>query len=456
MKKPTPRGNPVSRRTALRALSAAAAAPILAGASPARPNVVFIVSDDHRHDALGFMDKTWLPTPNLDRLFREGVQFKNSFVTTSLCSPSRASFLTGQYARRHGVQNNLTPWRDANVTFLEVLHRAGYRTGFIGKWHMPGKGLPDLVGQGKADRMVSFTAMGGQGVYNDCPLVIDGQATKAKGYITDVLTDYALDFLDKTAGAPFCLHLSHKAVHLDFVPPERHRGRLDGMPIHPMEQPTRHLPMGAVHVPQRMKFTANQQAYYETLLGVDDSVGRVLGWLDDHGAAENTLVIYVGDNGYFWGEHGLIDKRYAYEEGIRVPHLMRFPARVREGGRVAEEMVLNIDAAPTILDACGEAIPAGVQGASVMPLLSGGAAGWRRSFLYEYFADPGFPHPPMLAARTADWKYITYDDPRFPAEFYNLCEDPGERNDLINDPAAAKDLAAMRAELQRLDAETGR
>jgi N-acetylglucosamine-6-sulfatase len=453
-------GKKVTRRTAmttLAGLALAAGSGTRAVASATRPNIIFILSDDHRYDAFGFMDKPWLKTPHFDRLAREGVHFRNSFVTTSLCSPSRASFLTGQYAHCHGVTHNLTPWREGNITFLEILHARGYRAAFIGKWHMPGKSLPDLVGEGKLDRMVSFTAWGGQGLYQDCPLIVDGQPTKRSGYITDVLTQYALEFLDTSGPGPFCLFLSHKAVHYDFIPAAVHEGELAGAPLHPLEPNPRNLPLGAMHVPQRMNFEKNQQRYYETLLGVDDSVGELLRWLDDRSLAENTILIYQGDNGYFWGEHGLIDKRYAYEEGIRVPHLLRFPRLVTEGGQKRKEMVLNIDLAPTLLEAAGVEVPVMMQGWSYLPLLAPAQPlPWRRSWLYEYFSDPGFPHPSIRAVRTPEWKLITYpgQDKRFPPEMYHLATDPAERRDLGADPQYAERRRELETELTRLCKDT--
>jgi len=445
-----------NRRDALKGAAAGAVAggfaPLMKAGAGAKPNIIFILTDDHRWDAFGFMDKPWLKTPNMDRLAHEGVHFANSFVTTSLCSPSRASFLTGQYARCHGVQNNLTPWEESNLTYLEVLKNQGYRTAFIGKWHMPGRdGLPDMVGQGKLDRMVSFTIGTGQGIYYDCPLVVDGKEKKSKGYITDVLTDYGLDFMKKSKDKPFCLYLSHKAVHHNFTPPERHDGALDHVPFNKMGDNEKDLPMGLVHVPQRLNFKKNQQHYYEALMGVDDSVGRVLQFLDDNGIAENTLIVYEGDNGYFWGERGLIDKRYAYEESIRVPHLLRFPRAIPDGGKKVEEMVLNIDLAPTLLAAAGVSAPRRMQGKSYLKLAQGKQTEWRDSFLYEYFDDLGFPHPPIRAVRTKEYKYINYLEDRFKDELFNLKKDPHEQNNLIDDPQAAPKLRELKEELKRLE-----
>jgi len=404
-----------------------------------RPNVVFILTDDHRYDAFGFMDRPWLNTPAMDRVAAEGVHFANSFVTTSLCSPSRASFLTGRWAGSHGVRDTHTPLPDDCTTFLEILHGAGYHTGFIGKWHMSGKGIPDLSGQGKVDRMVSFDVNFGQGIYFDCPLIVDGVETDHPGYITDVLTDYAIDFLEKRGGKPFCLYLSHKAVHDDFQPPGRYRGQLEDK-VPPKEHfPSKTYPIAPVQQKQMADFDRNRRMYYEALMGVDDSVARVLEYLDDHGLAENTLLVYAGDNGFMWGEHGLIDKRYAFEESIRIPHLLRFPRLIPEGGRRIEEMVLNVDLMPTILAATGLEGPRAIQGSAYLGLCRGENQVWRSDWLYEYFGDIGFPQPPIRAVRTEEWKLVAYGKSPmqvkdFPDELYHLADDPGEQINLIDDP----------------------
>ncbi len=445
--------NSIDRRQAMKAMVAAASVPMLgARAADKRPNIVFILTDDHRYDAMGFMGvRPWLRTPAMDRLAAEGVHFQNSFVTTSLCSPSRASFLTGQYASRHGIQNNATPWRDSNLTFLEMLHGEGYRTGFIGKWHMPGEGLPDLVGQDKVDRMVTFH---GQGKYFDCPLVIDGKKHAQDGYITDVLTGHAMDFLDSTGDDPFCLYLSHKAVHDNFSPPPRHKGALDKEDFREKGNKDHH-PIGWYHALMKMNFAKHHQNYYEAVMGVDDSVAAVLEWLDAKGVAENTLVVYTGDNGFYWGEHGLVDKRYAYEEGMRVPHLLRFPRLIPDGGRKVDEMVLNVDLAPTTLAAAGIDPGPAMQGASYLELATGKRVQWRDSFLYEYFEDRGFPYPKIKGVRTKDYKLITYPrgSDKFPDELYNLANDPEELNDLIDDPDYDGKEEQLRRELARLAQE---
>jgi len=207
---------------------------MLGSAGPARaehaelPNIIFILVDDQRWDHMGNMGHPFLETPHMDRLASEGIRFNNAFVTTSLCSPSRASFLTGQYAHTHGVQNNFTPWRNENVTFIEGLKEVGYDTAFIGKWHMPGR-LPELRG---VDEFVTFTVRGGQGQYFSCPLVVNGKPEPSrKPYITEELTDRALEFMARDRDAPFFVYLSHKAVHHDFLPPPELKGRYDGVDL---------------------------------------------------------------------------------------------------------------------------------------------------------------------------------------------------------------------------------
>jgi arylsulfatase A-like enzyme len=215
--------NMMTRRDLLKTTGKAMAAGMVGSMLPQavlgtqkRPNIVFILSDDHRWDHLGVAGHPWIQTPNLDQLANEGVLFNNSFCTTSLCSPSRASFVTGQYAHNHGVKNNLSHWNNDNVTVLELLKKSGYQTGFIGKWHMPGP-LPKLRG---VDKFITFTARTGQGVYDDCPLIIDGVETEREGtYISEDLTDYAIDFMRQEKEDPFCLFLSHKAAHGPFISP---------------------------------------------------------------------------------------------------------------------------------------------------------------------------------------------------------------------------------------------
>lgn len=430
-------------RKSLLATCGASVAGMIAGSLPVkllakadRPNIIFILTDDHRYDAMSCSGHPFIKTPHLDRLASEGVLFKNAFVTTSLCSPSRASFLTGQYAHTHGVKNNLTTWNDANVTFLEILKKAGYDTAFIGKWHMPGKGLPKLRG---VDRFISFTIQEGQGRYFDCPLYIDGVLTERKGkYITDDLTDFALEFIQKKRKNPFCLYLSHKAVHQLFLPPADLKDLYNDIDV------KQYLPkeadswvttvQGATWAGTFGTLEHHYLNYCRTVVALDRQIGRLLKTLDDMGIADNTVVIYAGDNGYFWGEHRFVDKRWAYEEAIRIPLIIRYPSLIKKPGRKAQQMALNIDIAPTILDLAGISIPNNMEGKSLKPVLRLPDAPGRKAWLYEYFKEFPYNVPRITAVRTDTHIYIEYGGRRKP-ELYDVVNDPKEKNNLINTKA---------------------
>ena len=439
------------------------AAPALAAPRAARPNFVFIYTDDQRWDALGCAGHPFLKTPHIDRLAREGARFRNAFVATPLCSPSRACFLTGQYAHTHRVTTNANNNALSHqlVTFPRLLQQAGYETAFVGKWHM---GNDDTPRPG-FDRWVSFR---GQGPYQDPQLNIDGKVTKTPGYTTDLLTGYAVEFLRRPHARPFSLCLAHKAVHGPFTPAERHKDlysvepiprppsikdTLEGKPA--LRRPAgdkQYAPEAAAQLRGPNENLVRNQL--RTLMAVDDSVGRVLAALEETGQLDHTLVIFSSDNGYFWGEHGLGDKRAAYEESIRIPWLMRYPKLIRSGV-VLDEAVLNIDLAPTLLALGGAPPSQAIQGRSLAPLLKGPRRPWRRAFLAEYFAEPQFPRvPTWQAVRTAAWKYIHYTELEGMDELYDLKADPYEMNNLIADPKAARALRQMQAELKRLLKET--
>ena len=420
----------------------ALAAGAVATAPPQAPNIVFILSDDHRHDFSGYEGHPFIETPALDRLAEEGVNFARAYVTSSLCSPSRASFLTGTYPHRHGVWNNFTPWSDENRTFLEYLKPAGYRTAFIGKWHMPGE-LPDLRG---VDHFVTFTNMGGQGTYEWCPLVVDGKEEPSKvRYIAEELTDRAIEWIERNPEQRFALYLSHKSVHADFTPDSAEAGRYaDAEP----ELPDGAHPWTHLTKAQYTHFNFNPlddavRRYGEAITSMDRHIGRLLDRLDALGLAENTLVIYTSDNGYQWGERGLVDKRWPYEDSIRVPFLVRWPAAAHAAGTRVEALIGNIDVAPAVLAAAGIEKPAEMQGESWLPLLADPEATWRDAFLYSYYFEPPYPTPTSHALVTADYKLITYDG--LPAELYDLAADPEELRNLAN----SSEHAQVGAELER-------
>ncbi len=425
-----------------------------------RPNIVFILSDDHRWDVMSCMRHPVIKTPNMDRLAKEGVRFSNAFVTISLCSPSRACFLTGKYAHLHGVQGNFTPFPTATMTtFPQILKKAGYETAFIGKWHMDSQ---DEVQPG-FDRWVGFKA---HGVYNNPVFNIDGQHVRQKGYMTDLLTKYATDWLKQDHKAPFLLYLAHKAPHAKCVPAERDAKLYSSDPIVPPASSTDPLtgkPEWEKEWPSVAKngmlqkgkevYEETVRNYYRTINGVDDSIGQVLETLKQIGQLENTIVIYCSDNGYYLGDHGMWDKRSAYDESLRIPFLVRFPKMVKPG-RVEDRMILNVDLAPTLLDLAGVPIPSDMQGTSFRPLLEGKPAKWRDAFLYEYFAEKPYPEvPSMVGVRTTRWKYIEYPGDGINAELYDLKDDPTELKNLAQDPAYAKKVEEMKARLARLKKE---
>ncbi len=438
------------------------------GATP--KNIIFILTDDHRYDFMGFTGKVpWLETPNLDRLAQEGAYFPNTYVTTSLCSPSRASILTGLYSHSHRVVDNAAPDPGDLTFFPEYLQNAGYQTGFFGKWHM---GNHTDEPQPGFDHWESFR---GQGVYYGPTLNINGNKISYddETYITDLLTEHALEWLSAAAkDKPFFMYLSHKAVHSEFAPAERHFGKYQEQDVvyPPSYDPTlnnksdlervalddsppggrdyygdRLLPdwvkaqreswHGVDYMYHgRIDFEDFFHRYTETLKGVDDSVGAVLDFLDKNKLAEDTLVIYMGDNGFSFGEHGLIDKRHFYEESAKVPLLVRWPTRLK-GGAPINALIQNIDIAPTVLDVAGLRAPPHMQGMSIVPLLERTRADWRDRVFYEYYWEMDFPQTPtMFGVRTERYKYIRYHGIWDTNEFYDLSEDPNEMQNLIDAP----------------------
>jgi N-acetylglucosamine-6-sulfatase len=415
-----------------------------------RPNIVFILTDEHRWDFMGCAGHPFLETPNMDRLAGEGILFRNAFVTTALCSPSRASFLTGQYAHTHGVQNNFTPWDENNRTFLELLHEAGYDTAFIGKWHMPGR-VPELRG---VDPFVTFTIQGGQGRYVHCPLVVNGEERASrKAYITEELTDYAVEFIERDRGKPFCLYLAHKAVHHRWIPPDHlvTLYREESVPFPQGFNPWIPVTRGQIYNGSNHDFVgAIYKDYCRTLTAVDEQLGRILDRLDELGLADDTLVIYTGDNGFFWGEHNRFGTgRWAYEESIRIPFIVRYPGVVRDAGRKTAQMILNIDVAPTVLEVARVPVSDTMEGTSFLPILKSASAPGRKAFLYEYFRDFPYRVPPMRAVRTETHVYIEYEGRRRP-ELYDVESDPGQQRNLMETVDGKVRAAELKKTLESL------
>jgi arylsulfatase A-like enzyme len=428
-------------------------------AADRKPNFLFIYTDDQRWDAMSVVQRDqgerarfpWFQTPNMDRIATEGVRFRNAFVTLSLCAPSRAAFLTGRYNHLNGVANNHTFFPADNVTHATLLRAAGYATAYIGKWHMGGE-----RGQRPGfDYSASFI---GQGKYVDCPFEINGKPTPTTGWVDDVSTDYAINYIKEHRDKPFDMVIGFKACHGPFDPPERARGRFAG-------KKARAVPNMAVHAiyhdaEETPKARANAEAaktagdvdinlnYFRCISAADDNVGKLLKCLDDLGIAENTVVIFASDNGFYNGEHQLGDKRSCYDESLRIPMLVRYPKNVPKG-KVRDEMVLNIDLAPTLLEFAGVSIPSTFQGKSWVPLLENKSTSWRKSFLAEYFYErPYTTTPTVLSVRTDTAKLITYPGHDQWTELFDLVHDPYEIKNLVQDPASQKLLEQMKSELQ--------
>ena len=445
-----------------------------AAVEPRRPNIVFVLVDDMRWDDFGAAGHPFIETPHMDRLAREGARFTNAFATTPLCSPSRASFLTGQYAHTNGIVDNTSRQSHALPVFPLELQKAGYRTGFFGKWHM---GNDDSPRPG----FNHWVAMPGQGEAIDPALNVDGKRVQEKGYTTDLLTNYVERFIDGDAETPFLVYLAHKAIHpnviqLDdgtvkplngqpggFVAADRHRGRYVGrtMPrranafVAPTDKPALMRRIGTMPPLGKATATTDEEVRgrLEMLLAVDDSLGRIIATLTRKGILDDTLVVFTSDHGYFYGEHGLNEeRRLAYEETIRIPLIVRFP-RLAKAGSTPSEMVLSIDLAPTLLEMAGLTPGASIQGRSLVPVLAGKAQGWRTSFLVEYFSDTVFPRIKTMgysAVRTGRHKYIQFRELKGMDELYDLEADPYELTNLVSKPDARELLGQMQGELQRL------
>ena len=419
-------------------------------------NVIFILSDDHRYDFMSFLNTPeFLQTPNMDRMARKGAYLKYATVSTSLCSPSRASVLTGQYAHKHGVVDNNTLVPKGTRFFPQDLQNAGYQTAFMGKWHMGG--ATDAPRPG-FDRWISFR---GQGVYFNPVLNVDGEKVKREGHISDILTEYALNWLQKERDPdkPYFLYLSHKAVHAMFEPAKRHLNKYEDVtlkyPDTMADTEANYKDKPAWVKAQRdswhgvdymyhgqMDFDTFYKRYCETLLSVDESIGKVLDHVDEKERG-STLVMYMGDNGFSFGEHGLIDKRQMYESSMRVPMLAYAPGVITPG-TVVEELVQNIDVGPTVLEVAGLATPERMDGQSFLKLLEGKKIPWREEAFYEYYWERNFPHTPTVhGVRTKRYKYIHYHGIWDLDELYDLQNDPDEKHNLIHDPQQKERVDAM-------------
>jgi N-acetylglucosamine-6-sulfatase len=467
---------------------AAVAAP--AHAEPDRPNVVMIVVDDLRFDEIGVGGHPYLETPHIDRLAAEGALFTQAYHVTPLCSPNRASILTGQYVSRHGILDNTSRSHASHRLdlFPSELQRAGYTTAHVGKWHMGNDPTP----RPGYDYWVSFS---GQGKTNDPDLYEDGRIHPVKGYITDIFTDRAVGFIRRSAGRPFFIYVGHKAVHpeakqlddgtvdlsvpREFVPAERHRGRyvdevLERRPNYGFStaerstKPVLEEALGIRHEleqdddwareidPGISENTIRRRA--EMMLAVDEGLGRILDALEKTDELDDTLIIFTSENGYFYGEHGLtVERRLPYEESVRTPLLMRYP-RLVEAGRRVNGLVVSIDLAPTVLDVAGVGIPTHVQGRSLRPLLSGETDAIHDAILMEYYSHENpFPWTAKLdyrIVRRGRYKYIRWIRFEDEAELYDLEADPFELTNRVAEPGMSPVVEELQNDMRRLVLES--
>jgi arylsulfatase A-like enzyme len=452
-----------------------------------RPNFLVILIDDLRFDEFGAGGHPYMKTPHIDRIAREGALFERAFHTTPICSPNRASIMTGQYASRHGVIDNVA--RDAMSHRLPNYHlelqKLGYETAHVGKWHMGNDGRP----RPGYDRWVSFD---GHGRIENPKLNIDGAYEQRSGYITDLLNDFALDFLERTRSKPFSLFLAHKAVHPDaeqaadgtfdvigYLPAERHKDLYRGCVFPktpnmlPPEQVAKDKPAWAEAF--ELKKTDRARKVLEPIhagqqeevrlraammASVDEGVGRIFQALERSGQLDRTLILFLGDNGYFFGEHGLgPERRFAYEAGIRSPFALRFPKQVKVGMR-CQSLVICQDIAPTLLELAGGKPGPQIQGRSLVPLFSARKpAGWRKSFLIEYWAEQAMPWLVGMtykAVRTERYKFIHWVNRGRAGELdelYDLQRDPWEMRNLNASRAHARVRTALRRDLKKLVAD---
>ncbi len=446
---------------------------------PNRPNIVVILVDDMRWDEYGEVGHNYIKTPNIDRLAKEGASFVNAFAITPLCSPSRANFLTGQYAHTNGIIDNTARNEQSHKlnTFPKQLHTNGYATAFIGKWHM---GNDDSKRPG-FDYWVSLK---GQGEAIDPSLNINGNQQIVKGYVTDILIDHSLRFINQERNQPFLLYLAHKSLHPnvvqhddgkvlnngegEFIPAERHLGmyesalfnRRPNYNVIPLDKPA--LRRKIEGVPPLSSETSTKEKTIrersEMLMAVDEGLGAILKTLEDKGALNNTIVVFTSDHGYWYGEHCLdLERRLAYEEGLRIPMLVRYPPMIKPGTK-PQQMVLSIDLASTLLDMAGETPSAHLQGKSWVPIFDGSVKDWRKSFLVEYYSDTVFPRILKMgykAVRNERYKYIHYVDLEGMNELYDLAKDPYELQNSIDNPKMYRTLKKMKKELNLLLTQTG-
>lgn len=441
-----------------------------AAEAPTRPNILYIMADDHAAHAISAYGSKINKTPNIDRIAKDGVRFNNCFVTNSICTPSRAVIISGKYSHLNGVPvfNHI----DGSQPLLQkYLQKAGYHTGMIGKWHLGS----DPTG------FDYWNILPGQGAYHDPVLIEMGDKKKHKGYATDLITDFSIDFLEKRPkDKPFFLMCHHKAPHRPWEPDEKHAKMFENVEI-PLpatfdddyatrsdaaKEATMRIdrdltPSDLKQKPpeglsdkelKKWKYQRYMRDYLACVASIDDNVGRLLDYLDRKGLAENTIVIYTSDQGFFLGDHDWFDKRFMYEESLRMPFLVRWPGKVTAA--VNDKIIINADFAPTLLEAAGEKVPEDMQGRSLVPLLKGETPkDWRTSMYYRYYHYPQHHKvQPHYGVRTERYKLIFFNKID-QWELFDLEKDPHELKNVYADPTYAETLKKLKEELFRLKKE---
>ena len=490
--------------------------------APLRPNIIYIMTDDHTRQALSLYGSKLINTPNMDRIGREGIRFDRAFVTNSICAPSRAVLLTGKYSHLNGLRDNHDTFDGAQMTFPKLLQAGGYQTFLVGKWHLktPPTGFD------------YWNVLPGQGDYYNPRMIEMGDTSSHTGYTTDIITDFAIQAIDSMdQSKPFCLLYHHKAPHRNWMPNLKHLSLFnDGdlpMPetffddystrsdaarkqdmkvadmylsldmklhpeyfgaetgtggfVHPNFDPTQnwqHLYNNLTPEQKaawdehyqpineefnnaglsgedlaKWKYQRYIKDYLRCVVSVDENIGRLMDHLESIGQLDNTLIIYTSDQGFYLGEHGWYDKRFMYEESFSTPLLMRYPASIK-AGQTSEDLVMNLDFAPTILDYAGVEIPAEMQGKSLRQLAEGNTPDdWRNSMYYHYYQSTGWHHVPKhYGIRNHRHKLIHYYE-EGAWELYDLQQDPSELNNLYGTKGTESLTEELKAELQRLQAE---
>ena len=442
-----------------------------------KPNIIFIMTDDHASHALSCYGSKINKTPNLDRIGKKGMRFENCFCTNSICAPSRAVILTGKYSHINGkIDNSGQAFDSGQQTFPKILQQAGYETAMIGKWHL----------RSEPTGFDYWNVLPGQGAYHNPVMIEMGERKKYTGYVTDIITDHCIDWLkERSADKPFCLMYHHKAPHRNWQPDEKHADmykdvefplpetfdddystRSDAarqqemtienhfmVPYDTKVEPPEGLKGAEL---KKWKYQRYMEDYLACVASVDDNVGRLLDYLEETGLADNTAVFYTSDQGFYLGDHGWYDKRFMYEESLRMPLLAQWPGVIKAGS-VSDAIVLNLDFGPTFLDIAEIGVPTDMQGESFATILKGRKPkDWRQSMYYHYYEFPAVHQVKRhYGVRTDRYKLIHFYYDIDAWELYDLKKDPNELNNIYGNPAYAEIVKQLKAELRKLQKKYG-